>query len=55
MLAETRPEDLEILAELVEGGRITPVIDRRYPFDELPRAIDYLEGGHARGKVAVTL
>ena len=55
MLAKTRPEDLESLAELVESGRIAPVIDRCYPFHELPRAIDYIEGGHARGKVAVTL
>ncbi len=55
LLAKTTAEDLEVLADLVESGRVSPVIDRRYPFEELPRAIDYIEGGHARGKVAVTL
>jgi NADPH:quinone reductase-like Zn-dependent oxidoreductase len=43
--------DLELLTELIEGGKVSPVIDRRYPFDEVPAAIVYLEEGHARGKV----
>jgi NADPH:quinone reductase-like Zn-dependent oxidoreductase len=43
--------DLELLAELIEAGKVRPVIDRRYPFAEIPAAIAYLEQGHARGKV----
>ena len=50
-----RPDaaDLRALTELVEAGRLTPVIDRTYPFAELADALRYLEGGHARGKVVV--
>ncbi|HEX3528406.1 MAG TPA: zinc-binding dehydrogenase, partial [Thermoanaerobaculia bacterium] len=47
-------EDLNILRELLETGKITPVIDRRYSLSEVPRAIQYLEEGHARGKVVIT-
>ncbi|MBE1533147.1 NAD(P)-dependent alcohol dehydrogenase [Actinomadura algeriensis] len=47
--------DLEFLAGLIEKERIAPVIDRTYPFAELPEALRHIEGGHARGKVAVTL
>lgn len=43
------------LAALVERGAVTPVIDRTYPFDDLPAAFAYQEAGHAKGKVAVTL
>jgi NADPH:quinone reductase-like Zn-dependent oxidoreductase len=45
--------DLERLGELIEAGTLRPAIDRRYPFNELPEAIRYLEAGHARGKVVV--
>lgn len=48
-------EDLLVLKELIEAGRITPVIDRSYPLSEAPKAIRYLEQGHARGKVVVTV
>jgi len=48
-------EDLIVLKELIESGKITPVIDRTYPLAEVPEAIRYLEGGHARGKVVVTV
>ena len=48
-------EDLEFLKELIEAGKVTPVIDRTYPFAEAPEAIRYLEEGHARGKVVVTV
>jgi NADPH:quinone reductase-like Zn-dependent oxidoreductase len=44
-------EDLELLTELIEAGKVRPEIDRRYPFAEIPAAIAYLERGHARGKV----
>lgn len=47
--------DLRYLAELMENEEITPVIDRTYPFAEIPAALHYIAGGHARGKVAVTL
>jgi NADPH:quinone reductase-like Zn-dependent oxidoreductase len=48
-------EDLIALTELIEAGKITPVIDRRYPLVEVPKAIRYLEEGHARGKVVITV
>jgi NADPH:quinone reductase-like Zn-dependent oxidoreductase len=47
-------EDLVALAALIEGGRLTPAIDRTYPLSEVPDAIRYLEEGHARGKIVVT-
>jgi NADPH:quinone reductase-like Zn-dependent oxidoreductase len=48
-------EDLRTLAELIEAGAVTPVIDRTYPLAEVPDAIRYLETGRARGKVVVTV
>ncbi len=48
-------EDLRFLAELMETARIKPVLDRTYPFTELPDALRHLEQRHARGKIAVTL
>ncbi|GAA4104672.1 NAD(P)-dependent alcohol dehydrogenase [Actinomadura miaoliensis] len=47
--------DLRFLAELMEKEQLTPVIDRTYPFTDLPEALRYVEHGHARGKVAITL
>jgi NADPH:quinone reductase-like Zn-dependent oxidoreductase len=48
-------EDLTFLRGLLEAGKITPVIDRSYKLNEVPEAIRYLEDGHARGKVLITL
>ncbi len=48
-------EDMIVLKELVESGKLTPVINKTYPLSEVPEAIRYLEEGHARGKVAITL
>src|ERR671919_104087 len=48
-------EDLIVLGELIESGKITPVIDRIYPLSEVPEAMRYLEAGHARGKVVITV
>jgi NADPH:quinone reductase-like Zn-dependent oxidoreductase len=48
-------EDLLVLKDLIESGKITPVIDRTYPLAEVPDAIRYLEEGHARGKVVITV
>ncbi|HJW60430.1 MAG TPA: zinc-binding dehydrogenase, partial [Actinomycetota bacterium] len=50
-----RREDLETLRELIEAGKVTPVVDRTYQLREVPQAIRRLEQGHARGKVAVTV
>ncbi len=55
MLANPDKQDLEFLAELLESGKITSVIDRRYPFNEIPEAIRYLETGRARGKVVINI
>ncbi len=48
-------EDLLVLKELIEAGKVTPVIDRTYPLSETPDAIGYLAQGHARGKVVITV
>jgi NADPH:quinone reductase-like Zn-dependent oxidoreductase len=48
-------EDLMVLGELIESGKVTPIIDRTYPLSEVPEAIRYLEQGHARGKVVITV
>jgi NADPH:quinone reductase-like Zn-dependent oxidoreductase len=48
-------EDLLVLKELIEAGKVTPVIDRSYPLSEAANAIRYLEQGHARGKVVITV
>jgi len=48
-------EDLQVLKELIEAGKVMPVIDRTYPLSDLPAAIRYLEEGHARGKVVITV
>lgn len=48
-------EDLVVLKELVERGKLEPVIDRTYPLHETPEALRYIEGGHARGKVVVCI
>ena len=46
-------DDLLALTELLESGKITPVIDRTYPLSQTPQAIDYFGQGHVRGKVAI--
>jgi NADPH:quinone reductase-like Zn-dependent oxidoreductase len=53
MLTKPRPGDLAFLTGLMRDGRVTPVIDRRYPLDRVPDAIRYVEEGHARGKVVI--
>jgi NADPH:quinone reductase-like Zn-dependent oxidoreductase len=55
MMAEPSNKDLAILAEMMESGKLKPVIDRTYKLDQLPEAIRYVEQGHARGKVIVTV
>ncbi len=53
LLADLNQKDLTFLAELMQSGKMTPVIDRSYPLSETPAAITYLEEGHARGKVVI--
>ena len=55
MLAELTKEDLTLLGGLMQSGKVTPVIDRRYTLREVPEAIRYLETGRARGKVIITM
>lgn len=55
MLVKPNQPDLVFLSELLEAGKITPVIDKQYPLEEVPAAIQYLEAGRAQGKVVITL
>ena len=55
MLGDLNQKDLTALADLMESGKVTPVIDRTYKLSELPQAIQYLEQGHARGKVVIAV
>jgi len=48
-------KDLPYLTELIEAGKVTPVIDRTHSLGEVPEALRYLEQGHARGKVVITV
>lgn len=50
-----KPEDVAFLKELVEAGKLAPVIDRRYPLSEVRDALRYLESGNARGKIVLTV
>ncbi len=54
LLARVHTPDLSTLSDLLQSGKVTPVIDRSYPLRDLPQAIAYLEQGHARGKVVIT-
>jgi 2-desacetyl-2-hydroxyethyl bacteriochlorophyllide A dehydrogenase len=55
MLAKPNQKDLLFMKELLEAGTVRPVIDRSYPLSEVPEALRYLEEGHARGKVVITV
>jgi len=55
MMARMNSKDLVFLKELLEAGKVVPVIDRRYPLSEVADALRYLEEGHARGKVIITV
>jgi NADPH:quinone reductase-like Zn-dependent oxidoreductase len=48
-------EDLVVLKELLETGKITPVLDRTYPLSETPQALAYVEEGHTQGKTVITV
>jgi NADPH:quinone reductase-like Zn-dependent oxidoreductase len=53
--AAWRPEDLQFLAQLAERGEFKPVIDRRYRFEEIADAHRYVDAGHKRGNIVVSL
>lgn len=55
LLARPNQKDLMVMKELIDAGKVTPVIDRCYPLAEVPDAIRYLEAGHAQGKVVITI
>lgn len=55
LMFEERQQDLLTLTELIEAGKLTPVIDKTYPLSEAAEAIRYLEQGNARGKVVLTV
>ncbi|HUJ45141.1 MAG TPA: NAD(P)-dependent alcohol dehydrogenase [Opitutaceae bacterium] len=54
-LTRRRREDLTTVQDLIAAGKVTPVIDRRCRLSEVPEAIRYLESGHARGKIIITV
>jgi NADPH:quinone reductase-like Zn-dependent oxidoreductase len=54
-ISKENHEDMIVLKELIEAGKVTPVIDRTYPLREAPKAIQYVDEGHARGKVVITV
>lgn len=54
-IAKMRSEDLTTLCEMIQAGKISPVIDRKYPLSEAAVALAYVEDGHARGKVVITV
>jgi NADPH:quinone reductase-like Zn-dependent oxidoreductase len=55
LASKERPEDLQTLRELIEAGKLTPIIGRSYPLREVPEAIRALEAGHTRGKLVITV
>jgi NADPH:quinone reductase-like Zn-dependent oxidoreductase len=55
MMADANQKDLTVLADMMQSGKVKPVIDRTYKLSEVPQAIRYLEEGHARGKVIITV
>jgi NADPH:quinone reductase-like Zn-dependent oxidoreductase len=54
-IAKLTKQDMLVMLSLLEAGKVTPVIDRRYPLSELPEAMRYLGEGHARGKIVVSM
>jgi len=54
-VATVRKDDLEALHELLEAGKVAPVVDRTFPLSEAPEAIRYMRNSLARGKVVITV
>jgi NADPH:quinone reductase-like Zn-dependent oxidoreductase len=55
MMARVTQEDLLFLRALLESGKVVPVVEKRYPLSQVPEALRYLETGHARGKLVITV
>jgi NADPH:quinone reductase-like Zn-dependent oxidoreductase len=55
MMADANQKDLTTLADMMQSGKVKTIVDRTYKLDQVPEAIRYLEQGHARGKVIVTV
>ena len=53
-MARLRKDDLAVLVDLMKTGKVTPVIDRQYALGDIAQALQYVSGGHARGKVVIT-
>lgn len=53
VLADTRTDDLVVLGDMMQAGKLTAVIDRHYPLSEVRAAVEYSEEGHARGKIII--
>jgi NADPH:quinone reductase-like Zn-dependent oxidoreductase len=54
-ITKVSKQDLVMLADLIQAGKLTPVIDRRYRLSEAPEALRYLDEGHARGKIVINV
>ena len=54
-IAKLNTPDLAVLQELLETGKMTPVVDRRYDLSEVPAALRYLDEGHAMGKIVINV
>ena len=55
LICSENTQDLQALTELIQSGQVRPVIDRTCPLSQIPEAIQYLQDGHAQGKVVVNL
>lgn len=54
-VAAINTADLAALMELIQAKKVTPVVDKSYPLSQVPEAIRYLEEGHPRGKIVITI
>jgi NADPH:quinone reductase-like Zn-dependent oxidoreductase len=55
MASVNKKSDYEVLRELMQSGKVTPVVGEHYPMDQIQDAMRYLETGHARGKVVIDI
>jgi NADPH:quinone reductase-like Zn-dependent oxidoreductase len=55
LMPDERQEDLFTLKDLIEAGKVAPVVDKTYPLSEAAEAVRYLEEGHARGKLVISV
>jgi NADPH:quinone reductase-like Zn-dependent oxidoreductase len=55
LATKERAEDLQAVSELIDAGKVKPIVDRTYPLIEAPDAIRYLEKGHPKGKIVITV